>query len=88
MPGVVRVVSIDPARIRTSLELAEQLAVLFDRDPRGQERFAHDAGLGVGTVQQSAGQSVVVFLQVGGGLRSLWRPGGRRTGRRAWRRST
>lgn len=43
--------AIDPDRIRTSQDLAEQLALLFDRDPRGVQRLAADAGLGAATVQ-------------------------------------
>ncbi|MFF0249969.1 tetratricopeptide repeat protein [Streptosporangium sandarakinum] len=43
--------AIDPERIRTSRQLAEQLALLFDRDHRGVQRLAADAGLGAATVQ-------------------------------------
>ncbi len=43
-------VQIDPSLIRTSRDLAEQLAALFDEDPRGMQRFAADAGLGQATV--------------------------------------
>ncbi|MGV9602088.1 tetratricopeptide repeat protein [Streptosporangium sandarakinum] len=43
--------AIDPERICTSRQLAEQLALLFDRDPRGVQRLAADAGLGAATVQ-------------------------------------
>ncbi len=43
--------AIEPDRIRTGRQLAEQLVLLFDRDPRGVQRLAHEAGLGTGTVQ-------------------------------------
>ncbi|MET9067784.1 hypothetical protein [Streptosporangium sandarakinum] len=43
--------AIDPERICTSRQLAEQLALLFDNDRRGVQRLAADAGLGAATVQ-------------------------------------
>ncbi|MGI5284653.1 hypothetical protein ACQEVF_15125 [Nonomuraea polychroma] len=49
--GVRVMAAIEPSRIRTSTELTAQLVALFDRDPRGMQRLAADAGLGAGTVQ-------------------------------------
>ncbi|GGQ18027.1 hypothetical protein [Streptosporangium pseudovulgare] len=43
--------AIDPERIRTGRQLAEQLALLFDRDPRGVQRLAAKADLSAATVQ-------------------------------------
>src|SRR5690349_14693042 len=43
--------AIDPDRICTGRQLAEQLALLFDNDPRGVQRLAAKADLSAATVQ-------------------------------------